>query len=529
MGSSERFIRTCTIITIVIIFFYLVPAFYNTTGLNLDSFLQNDDGLSEAWLRSLLITVISTFFNLLASLFIALQLKNIKINSYKGRFAVFLLIPVLLGNVSVAFIGRMLFTNISIIQSHAASKLIVLLIIQFWQYGTLYVYLFWLIIQSLPESTVNYAVAARLNAGEYAKDILLPSCRNLAILLFIVNFTFAFYEDAKTQIIFKSSRGTDTELISQWLSRNYLSNSLINQQFSIHQTENISSTVIISAILLLFLTVICFSYCYNKFISSNSLFKYYFENNTSKVTWYFLLLFVTAPLVLVLFTAFKPLQFDISTLFFPLFLTLLAAISATAIAIILSTFLRLGWKRILHKFDNRSITFFTLFFVVELIPPLLLLISGYQWLRLADVNNNLYIYTIWIAGHVILSLPLISSFLAVTHFRTLNSEINFFNAHHLRLAEILKTGFLMRYKIDYILTFLIAFSLIWNESIINNIMSDYIPSFVSQLKMTIEGRAVDFSKGISYLLVSLIIAFLAIISWLSVLKKIERSNAIGSF
>jgi hypothetical protein len=199
---------------------------------------------------------------------------------------------------------------------------------------------------------------------------------------------------------------------------------------------------------------------------------------------------------------------------------------ATVTAVVLGALLRLGWKRVMYRFDRRSLLFFILFFTVELIPPLLLLICGYQWLKWIDYTRKNTIYIIWVVGHVLLSLPLLSSFLAVTHFRTLNRELDFFEAHQSGFAEVLKTGFIRRYPADYILSFLIAFSLIWNESVINNILSDYVPSFVSNITMAIEGRAADFSRGVSYLLVSIFISLLSLTVWFSILAKIKKNNAI---
>jgi hypothetical protein len=85
--------------------------------------------------------------------------------------------------------------------------------------------------------------------------------------------------------------------------------------------------------------------------------------------------------------------------------------------------------------------------------------------------------------------------------------------------QIVRDSFFRRYQAEYLLTFLIAFSLIWNESIINNLLSDFIPSFVSEMKMNIEGRAADYAKGMNYLFVALCISILAMGLWKSILNK----------
>jgi hypothetical protein len=526
MRGRVNHIRIGALLAIAVILSYLIPVLFHIRDIDTAPFFNDQDGLNSAWARSLELALASTLINILLSLGIAVSLKPVRINSFKGNLMAILLLPVLLGNVSVAFTGKLLFTNAAIIQASTSGKLLMLLLIQFWQYGTLYVYLFWLLIQSVPGNTAAYAAAIRLTRGEYAKDILLPACRNLGVLLFMINFSFTFYEDAKASIIFKFSRGTDTELISQWLNRNYLAGSLLDQRFSVQQTTGISLVVIGSALLLLLLAGGTFIIVYGWLTGQRKPMLPLGAMGGGRLIFYPLLLFVALPLLLALVDAFGPLVFDLRPLLFPFCLTALAALIATLAAIILGALLRLGWKRVLYRFDRRSLLFFILFFTVELIPPLLLLICGYQWLKWTGYADKNMVCVIWVAGHVLLSLPLISSFLAVTHFRTLNRELDFFEAHHAGFGEVLKTGFLRRYPADYMLSFLIAFSLIWNESIINNILSDYVPSFVSNITMAIEGRAADFSRGVSYLLVSLLIALLSLAVWFLVLAKIKKNNAI---
>ena len=135
---------------------------------------------------------------------------------------------------------------------------------------------------------------------------------------------------------------------------------------------------------------------------------------------------------------------------------------------------------------------------------------------------------VWILGHVILTLPLLSSFISVSHFKTSNNEINYLESYKFSLWQIIKDSFLKRYQAEYLLTFLIAFSLIWNESIVNNLLSDFIPSFVSEMKMNIEGRAADYAKGMNYLFIALGIAIMAMWLWKLILRKsFNQTNEVA--
>jgi hypothetical protein len=192
------------------------------------------------------------------------------------------------------------------------------------------------------------------------------------------------------------------------------------------------------------------------------------------------------------------------------------------LSIILGIFLRLGWKKTLSNFNRKSLLFFIFFFILQLIPPIIIYITGFQWLKIIGYQNFVNLHLVWILGHVILTLPLLSSFMLVSHFQTTNNEINYLESQKFSLAQILRDSFLRRYKLEYLLAFLIAFSLIWNEPIINNILSDFIPSFVSEMRINIEGRAADYAKGINYLLIALGVAFIAILIWGTILNKTLR-------
>jgi hypothetical protein len=425
----------------------------------------------------------------------------------------------MLGNVSVAFIGKILFSGSVFFQQGSLIKFESLTLIQYWQYGTLYTYLFWLNIQNIPKPVLNYAKATKMTFWEKLKDIILPACKNLAILLFILNFILSVYEDAKIQLIFKSSIGTHTELVSQWLNRTYQSNSLINPQFANEITIQLGFVILIITTLSTIILTLVFSSGYKSIIKFGKSFALPQIKLIDKITPVILLGFILFPLIYSIISTVGNFDFDFFHLVSPFLFTILASTIAMLCSIYLGILLRLGWKETLSSFNNRSLFFYIILFTLQLIPPIAIYIIGFQWLKITGYQFSWNLQLIWILGHIILTLPLLSSFISVSHFNTSNNEINYMESHKFSFMQIVRDSFFRRYQAEYLLTFLIAFSLIWNESIINNLLSDFIPSFVSEMKMNIEGRAADYAKGMNYLFVALCISILAMGLWKSILNK----------
>jgi len=91
--------------------------------------------------------------------------------------------------------------------------------------------------------------------------------------------------------------------------------------------------------------------------------------------------------------------------------------------------------------------------------------------------------------------------------------------HGLSKWEIAKTSFLQRFKAEYLLLFILAFSFIWNEGVVNNLFSDFIPSFAANLKMLITGRAADLQHAAAYLWMSIALSLISVVLWFSIVRR----------
>ncbi|MFW5879458.1 MAG: hypothetical protein ACOCUV_01405 [bacterium] len=500
---------------------YVFPLFTQLEKINLT--LLQDAGINAnmAWLRSFLFALISSSFNILLSLWLAIKLRGIKLFSYKGSFLTILLLPILIGDVSIAFIGKVLFANNTILHENANLKFISLIFIQFWQYGTLFTYIFWLVIQGIKEDVKDFATGVRLSSAEYTKDIILPATRNIAILSFVLNFVFAFFENAKSQFIYRASRGTNSEFISRWLEKYYQDNTLFNIDFATSQTLQYGAVVMFSLLLIIILFSATFDYSYKKYLRSSV----YLPSGTCSIFTDLLFVIIIAAVIIpvgwLILKLIIDTRFASDKLWTSVLITAIAALVSTLLSIQLGILLRLAWKNVMSTFSKKSLVFYAAILFILLFPPLVLYILGFKWLSVIGYQNSLLINAVWIIGHVFLVLPILSSFVAVTHYRTTNNEIEYLNAYKLNYRDKIKALFNRRYLLDYSLTFLISFSFIWNESTINNLLSDFIPSFISEMKMSISGRGTDYSSGIGYFFISISLAILAIILWNYIMRRIR--------
>lgn len=513
--------KVIVLIIIIAIACYIIPLFAQIAKFDFSILFNGEADRDNAWFKSALFSFISSSFNILISLWLAIQLRKITLFSKRGNFLSLLILPILIGDVSIAFIGKVLFANSALLHENSNYKFVSLILIQFWQYGTLFTYIFWLAIQSIKESVKDYSYGVKMTNSEYVKDIILPTTRNIAILCFVLNLVFAFFENAKSQFIFRASRGTNSEFISRWLEKYYQSNSLFNIDSAINNTLQFGAVIMFSVLLLIVTLALAFTFLYKKYLTARYYLPSFGSKTITNILYISILLLVVSPVVWLILKLVFDTTFTSDNLFPVIIITTIAAIISTILAIQIGILLRLAWKNAMSTFSKKSIVFYLLLLLILLFPPLVLYILGFKWLSIIGYQSPFLIKCVWVFGHILLVLPVLSSFIAVTHYRTTNNEIEFLDSYKLNYRDKIKALFNRRYLLDYSLTFLIAFSFIWNESTINNLLSDFIPSFISEMKMSISGRGTDYSSGIGYFFISISLAFLSITLWNFIIKKIK--------
>ena len=529
MKITLNFWKTIAIGLISIALFILFPLLNDIKIEEVIAFLENSQ-FKLTLKISLFNALISSFILVVLAFIISLFLLSIPTFSKVGKNLGLLIVPVTLGNISIAFITKLiigdteLFSNLA--QGSPFLKLLFLLVLQIYQFGLLFVYLFWMQMQNIREEKLNYAIANHFSFYQKLKDIYLPHTRNLWILLASMGFVFSFYEESKISYLFKVSRGTNSELITNWLNRTYQTNLLVNPEYARNLIFNASSIIFLIAVLGLVVLFSLFYFLIKKFTG----FKIYPEisylknlkhrSNISLLLGYFISILGISPILLTpLLTKFS---FNFSHLGFPLVMTFFATLASALSAILFGISSRLGWKVLLSSFTQKSLPFFVLLFALLLLPPIVILITGYKWMSFLGYNSEVTIYIIWIIGHILLTLPILGSFVLFNHFRVTNNEIDYLEVYKLSKTETINNSFIKRFRAEYVLLLIIAYSFIWNEAVLNNIFSDYIPSFVSGMKMLITGRGADYEKAFGYLIVSIGISTLSAIVWRYILIKGEN-------
>ena len=495
-----------------------------------------NSGFKEAIIRSLVFSVLTSLICVLVGFLGALILIKVRLFTKKGGALSLLLLPVVVGNTSIAFLAKVLLSQTSffgfIVDKGSLSILGVLLIIQCWQFGFLFLYLFWLNFQNLSQNLVDYADSVKLSTYQKIKDILLPHSKNLVILLFLIGFVFNFYEDAKSQLIFKASQGTNTELIAHWVGRTYQSSlvALSNPDLAITKTFTESLFIFVIAVFVFGLIIFVINFSINTISKVKIRTKSRFGSPREKIrniAISVLLLSVLVPFILIFFKFTIPKFDSLKLLKQPLALTLAASAFASLFAIVFGISSRVSLKRILNNFNHKSSLILVTIYILQLIPPFVVLLCGFKWLSYVGYRFDPLIWVVWIFGHTLLSFAILGSFILIVHFGVKNSELDYLEASKIPFSDIVKTSFWRRFKLQYILTVLFSFTFIWNEAILNRVFSDQIQSFVASLDLATRGRGADFSKASGFFLVSIFLSSIIVVVWLYVLKKANKTSQIN--
>lgn len=478
----------------------------------------------ESITRTFVFALTTAFVCVVGGLTLAVALSSISFYSFYGRLLSMLIIPMTLGNITIAYIFKKVFADsliFEIIILHGScSQLIAISFLQFWQYGFLFTYVFWISIINIPSRFNDYSFIIKNTRFEWLRDVVLPNVKNLFILLFVIGFVFSFYEGVKNIFIFKSSQGTGTELITQALNRIY--QSFLPIDTNLANDSIINSGFFIVCGLLLVLTILCYIIIsvLNLFYKFNVSFgrpvlRGHLPLSSMLPVICFVIIFV--PVVAALCKSSYITVFNMDLLH-TLILTIFAAFIATACAAAAAMCSKLIFYKWLDEFNMVSLTYFLFIFFIQLIPSIIIVILSFKLLSIIGYNAST-IHLVWIIGHCILSFPLLCGFLLVTFFSVSQNEIVYLKYHNISVLERIKVSFIKRYSAEYILTILFAFVIIWNDASLNMILSDQIPSFAKHMEMSFVGRAANASHASSYVLVSVIISIACLALWQYITHK----------
>ena len=145
-------------VMVVFLFPFIANGFSGSSIYQL--FTDTSKGFSAAWGRTLLFAFLSAIINTTGGLCLALALQRISFSSKLGQQLSLFILPITLGNVAIAYIFKISLFGTSffdtIVQGEYLTQTAAMLFIQFWKYGFLFAYLFWISIQNIPEKINDY-------------------------------------------------------------------------------------------------------------------------------------------------------------------------------------------------------------------------------------------------------------------------------------------------------------------------------------------------------------------------------------
>lgn len=522
-------IRSSLLLIVLLVAGFLFPFFTHVQYADIMSglFSKDADTALDPLNKSLIFSALCSFIIVSLALLLSIGLRSISIDSSRATWLGVLLIPIITGNLSSAFVWKITLLDHPIFFRSYMLKFIMVGITLFWQYGTFFIYLFWLNSQFIPKDRLQYAVSGKLSFYETIRDMVLPVQRNLYALVYTVSFISFFYEETRIGLIFRSSRGTHTELISQWLNRLYRTDSSLSPDLAFTSVATASMMIFVAGLVGLLVMLGIKTMIFNKIVKGNRSFSFLRKTRymSGWLLWA-LLCFVLFPLVYAVVKYAAAAQFSFGIFGISIGITFAAAVLATLFSIIFAMFCRIAWKNMLSEFNFRSMLFIIAVLMLLFIPPIVILISGFKWMQFIDYQSTFSVYIVWIISHVLLSFPLIAAFAIATHFRVSNRVLDFMAGHKVSGWRRWKDCFWGPLRVDYILILVLSFSTIWNETTVNSILSDTIPSFVTELNKTISGRGTDYGRAMDFLYIAILLSMASIFLWNIVLGKIQKEKSI---
>ena len=480
--------------------------------------------------RSLCFALAATLGSIAFAVILALRLSE-RPEADKRRtepFLVLLLVPFSLGSIGVAYLFKVGLSGgdfLGYLTRNPWSQYALLALVYIWRFGTLFCYVFYLRLQGIPKHIAEYGKVSLVGANAFRADFALRRLSALVPVLAVIGFLIAFYEDSLGQHVLRASRGTGTEMVAHWLQRTHQKLLIMdplnaNAAMSFIGIATAAIAVAGSALTALagrfiFLKVAgILRYLPGRQDLVSSLGSYRFKDVFSVALLVFL------PFV---FLLGQDISFEAPGSLFKTFaLAMFAGVLATTTCMASAAALRLLFPRLLSQVSERSMLFIAGVASGLALPPLLVVIAGFSWMGLFEVPGSTFGICLWVLGQVFLSLPMLASFMIALHFDVSRHQVEYFEVSGERLSEIIRGQFFLCFRTEYFFCFLVAFALIWNDSTVARALSDFVPSFSSQMERLYIGRGSDYSAAGGYLAISLLVSFSLVACWVAVVLQRSR-------
>jgi len=522
---DKKWLAVIVLLVPILYFVYTIP-FLNEINISAGKgFFGVGDTIELPLGRSLVFSVFVSLLVITISFCVSLSFSRVRMDSVKGLFLSVLLIPVLTGNVSVAFIWKIILMDFPFVFESSLKSFFFLSFIQFWQFGTFFIYLIWISQQLVSQNVSQYVAVVRLNIFEKIRDVILPTSYNLIVLLFIMMFSFCFYEEAKIDYVFRGSRGAGTELINGWLSRINQSDSQVNSTYGFINLANYSSLVIGVAFTAVLLSVASINMALRAFFKTKKSFHLPEVGVLGRDLAYILVvLFTIVPYGVVFIKQDVIYSNAFFVLWKPFLYCLLAGGGATLAAITVGMATRIYLQAFMNSFNRKSMYVMLGAFSLTLFPPIIIYKLFFKWMAIVGYSSGGSIYLGWFMGHILTAMPILIAFVLVTHFRLSNKHLDYLTSQKVNFLKVLKDLFIRPFVFDYLLLLIISVLLVWNEDVINNVLSDKIPSFIAAINLSKEGKSGELAVAMNYFMLSCLLSIVGISIWNFILYRLSKNK-----
>jgi ABC-type sugar transport system permease subunit len=478
---------------------YCAPMFQSAANLNriVGSALAAD-GFQRPLIRSLGFAFIAALLSVCAGFYVAVILSP---STRRSPIITLLLLLPLMGSV---FAGLAVHLDMRykivyglISDRHFFATWSLLLLTQLWQFVPLYLFLFAVHLNAVSVETGTFMSVSRASWGETVRDVYWPHCRNLAKLLILLAVGEGMREFVKPAMIIRASTGTGTEMVTGRLERYYATLSKANFEAATTGTLSRSLLVTLAAALLAILTIQIVEWLAR---GVNAALRGVQSNPEIRASGLVALLLAGAVPLIGMATLFdiRALgQLPWDKLISSVVLALSAVVLTMLFVMIFAIAARVGFVEWLAMFDARSLPLFICLLTVRLVPPIAIVLCGFDWLFRFDAMSASMAILAWIGAQMMITFPLLAGFAIFTHFAVRTEEIEFHEVSRASWLEIARDTFLRRFGREYLLITIFGLSIILAEDAINSIMAFAVPSIAHELSLRIGGRSGSYREAVT--------------------------------
>lgn len=454
-----------------------------------------------------------------------------------GHWSAAMLLPILAGNASVAFLCKIIVMDAGWVSPLIAERdplatWTLLLALQVWQYVPPFAYLVFVRLRLQERARVDFADVAGLSAGERLRDLYWPHCRNLAGLLALFAFGESFYEHTKSGLVLRTSPGTGTEVITGRLQRYYETWKLADPVAAAERTLAVAAVTTIVAVVLAMLVAGALCKLADVGVSLAGRVSPSAAARRRLALTIRVGLTITAVGPFFYLVAYLQTDYVIGALAVArsAVLSALALGAAMAVVVAFAFSARLAWPRRLQRLDSGSLPFYGGLYLLHLVPSIAVAFCAYHWIAATKVGSRggPFVVALWLVSQVIVAFPVLASFAQVANCRVLSRELDFQRAIGSTWGEQLRNSFIGRLRSDYFMIALFGFALVWNESVVNAVMSTMsrnIPSLAVEMAQRIGGRSAAYSEAAWAIFTSLAPIVAWILLWIAFVRRWDPTEA----